>query len=119
MQAHMKSLFLLGLVGSLAIPSYGTLHALIPAVPGAMTLAMFSSTFVGIDAFLCEKWGGECEYNTDCCRRLVCRQDTKTCEPRGPHARRAKMSTRTKPVTKRFDRLGRAMEMPTTSGYGR
>lgn len=65
LKAQMKSLLLLSLVGSLAIPSYATLQALIPAVPGAMTLATFSSTFVGIDAFLCEEKGSKVSSERD------------------------------------------------------
>lgn len=112
MQDAVRTIAIIGLVGNLVIPSYPMVQAAVPVIPGTMALAFLTSCFVGSNAFLCEKLGGSCKYNTDCCHRLVCMQVTKRCEPRGPHARVAGMP-RTKAVTKPG---GRAASMKTTGG---
>ncbi|XP_065294105.1 uncharacterized protein [Dermacentor albipictus] len=112
MQPTVKAIVIIGLVGNLVVPSYPLVHDAVPALRGTMALAFLTSCFVGSNAFLCEKLGGPCKYNTDCCHRLVCLQATMTCEPRGPHARRARLS-RTRPATKPGG--ARAAPMRTTA----
>ncbi|XP_037521106.1 uncharacterized protein LOC119397802 [Rhipicephalus sanguineus] len=112
MQDFVRTLVIIGLVGNLVVPSYPMVHASVPAIRGTMALAFLTSCFVGGSTFLCEKQGGACKYNTDCCHRLVCLQITKTCEPRGAHARHGRLG-RTKSVTRPG---GRALPMRTTAG---
>ncbi|KAL3174913.1 hypothetical protein MRX96_010942 [Rhipicephalus microplus] len=77
MQGIVRTLVIIGLVGKLAVPTYSMVHASVPAVRGTMALAFLTSCFVGGSTFLCEKIGGACKYNTDCCHRLVCLQVTQ------------------------------------------
>ncbi|XP_077485767.1 uncharacterized protein LOC144096763 isoform X2 [Amblyomma americanum] len=105
MEIILKTIAVLSIATSLSLPSYATVHVVAPAIPGAMTVAFLTSCFIGANGYLCEKKGGKCLYNTDCCHRLVCFQVTQTCEPRGPHARLA-APKRAKDTTKPGARAG-------------